>query len=149
MKLNNDYNLDTYELKRIPTDIKRKIINSSLDAYTYIKEFYSDDIEIFESFFILLLNRANNTIGYVKISQGGICGTTVDIKIIAKYCVEALCSNVILAHNHPSGSLKPSNADLEITAKTKAALELLEVHVHDHIILTKNNYFSFADEGKL
>ena len=124
---------------------KAKII-SSKGSCEYIKQFYSDDIEIFESFFILMLNRANNTIGYVKISQGGCVGTVVDIKLIAKYCIDSLCQNVILAHNHPTGNIQPSQADKDITEKIKKGLRLLDITVLDHVILTKNDYYSFADE---
>jgi len=124
-------------------------ITSSKDSYKYIRQFYNDDIEIFESFFILMLNRANNTIGYAKISQGGCVGTVVDIKLIAKYCIDSLSQSVILAHNHPTGNVTPSQADRDITEKIKKGLQLLDVTVLDHIILTKNEYYSFADEGIL
>ena len=75
-------------------------IQSSKDAYDYIKSFYDSSINIYESFFLLMTNRANNTIGYVMLSQGGTIGTVVDVKIIAKYCVDSLCNGVTLAHNH-------------------------------------------------
>ena len=85
----------------------------------------------------------------LKISQGGISGTVVDTKIIAKYCVDTLCSAVILAHNHPSGNLNPSTQDIKITRKIKEGLELLDVKVLDHVILTSDSYYSFADENIL
>jgi DNA repair protein RadC len=125
-----------------------KICNSQ-NCYDYIKQFYGDDLEVWESFFILLLNRNNHTIGYAKISQGGIAGTIVDVKIIAKYCIDSLASACVLAHNHPSGNLQPSQADKDITQKVKKALELLEVTVLDHVILTTEGYYSFADNGIL
>lgn len=137
-------------LKKSKTDYFQKAkISSASDAYEYIRRFYSDDIELYESFFILMLNTANNTVAYAKISQGGISGTVVDTKIIAKYCVDTLCSAVILAHNHPSGNLNPSTQDIKITDKIKKGLELLDVKVLDHIILTSDSYYSFADEGIL
>jgi DNA repair protein RadC len=138
-----------YELKKIQTNFQKvKIINSKL-AYEFIKQFYGDDIEIFESFFILLLNRNNETIGYAKISQGGISGTIVDIRLIAKYAVESLCSSIVLAHNHPSGNLNPSEQDKNITSKIKDALNMFEISVIDHIILTSESFYSFADNGTL
>lgn len=140
-------NVQLYELKKIQSDFPKEKIQSSRNSAEFIKRFYSDDIEIFESFFILLLNRNNQTIGYAKISQGGISGTVVDIKIIAKYCVDSLASAVILAHNHPSGNTNPSEADKAITRKTIEALKLLDIAVLDHIILTADDYFSFSDEG--
>lgn len=136
-----------YELKKIQTDFPKVKIKSSKDSADFIRQFYGDDLEIYESFFLLLLNRANDTIGYAKISQGGVCGTVVDVKIIAKYAVDSLASAVILAHNHPSGTLSPSAQDIEITKKIKQALSLLEIKVLDHIILTSDNYYSFLDEG--
>ena len=129
------------------TDFVKTKITSSQDCYNYIKQFYFDDIEIFESFFLLLMNRANVTIGFVKISQGGTAGTVADIKIIAKYAVDSLASSVIIAHNHPSGETKPSEADLKLTKKCKAGLEMLDIVLHDHIILSADNFCSFADEG--
>lgn len=128
------------------SDFQATKIASSQDAYNVIKQFYSDDIEVYESFFLLLLNRPNNTIGYVKISQGGTVGTVVDLKIIAKYAIDGLASSVILVHNHPSGNTNPSEADKKITAKIKEGLSLLDIAVLDHIILTVDSYFSFADD---
>src|SRR5690554_4107316 len=110
-------NLNELTLKRNPTDFKRVKISSSRDGAEYIRNFYSDDLTIFESFFLLLLNNQNNTIGYAKISQGGICGTVVDVRIICKYAIESLCAGVILCHNHPSGALYPSQPDKTITSK--------------------------------
>ena len=138
-----------YELKKIQTDFPRILISSSLDCYNFIKNFYQDDIEIYESFFILLLNKANHTIGYAKISQGGIAGTHVDIKIILKYALDSLASSVILAHNHPSGNLRESEQDINITNKIKYGLELLDINLFDHIILTKESFSSFADKSLL
>ena len=136
-----------YELKKTKTTFPVVAISQSIDAANFIREFYSDDIEIFESAFILLLNRANKTIGYAKISQGGIAGTVIDVKLICKYVVDSLASGVILCHNHPSGNLQPSNQDKEITVKVKQALGLLDSILLDHIILTKESYTSLKDEG--
>jgi len=142
-------NTKLYELKKNKTEFKNIKITNSQNSADFIRQFYSDDIGIFESFFILMLNRSNTTIGYAKISQGGTAGTVVDIKIVAKYAVDSLANSVILAHNHPSGSLTPSAQDLEITSKIKQGLTLLEIQVLDHIILTEENYYSFADEGRI
>lgn len=127
------------------SDFKATKISSSEDAHIIIKQFYDDDIEIYESFFLLLLNRANNTIGFVKISQGGTVGRVVDPKLIAKYAIDGLASSVILAHNHPSGNTNPSEADREATKKIKEGLKLFDISVLDHIILTADSHFSFAD----
>ena len=138
-----------FQLKKIKTDFPKAKIQSSADAAEFIRQFYSDDIGIFESFFILLLNRVNTTSGYAKISQGGIAGTVADVRIIAKYAVDAMACSVILAHNHPTGTLVPSEADKNVTKKVTAALQLLDVRVIDHLILTEDSHFSFADEGLL
>ncbi len=136
-------------LKKTKSDFPCAKIVTSADANEFIRNFYSDDIGIFESFFILLLNRNNTTIGYAKISQGGIVGTIIDATIIAKYCVEALAKSVILAHNHPSGGLVPSQADKDITRKITDTLKIFDCSVLDHIILTEDSFFSFADEGMM
>ena len=138
-----------FELKKIQTNFPAVSVSSSLDSYNFIKQFYGDDIEVFESFYILCLDQSSKTTGYAKISQGGISGTLIDIRLIAKYAVENLSSGVILAHNHPSGQLKPSNADMDLTEKVVGGLGLLRIRVLDHIILTKDGYYSFLDEGIL
>lgn len=144
MKSIKNYNL---VVKESDSEFERVKITSSRVAYDVIKNFYHEDIEIYEPFFILILNRANQTIGYAKISQGGICSTVVDVKIVAKYCIDTLASAVILAHNHPTGNLNPSIQDKDITNKLKKALAYIDTEVVDHLILTKNGYYSFADEG--
>ena len=138
-----------FELKKSPTDFKKVRITCADDSVKYIRQFYLDDIEVYESSFILLLNRNNDTIGYAKISQGGITGTVVDVKIIAKYCVDSLASGVILAHNHPSGNLNPSVQDKEITYKIKEALKMLDTILYDHVILTADNFYSFVENELL
>jgi len=137
-----------YELKvkELKTKFETITVTSSKDAADYIRKFYSSDINIYESCFILLLNQANQTIGYAKISQGGVAGTVVDIKIIAKYCVDTLASNCIFAHNHPSGKLEFSHADLHISRKTKDALALLDVKLLDSLVITENGYKSMMDD---
>lgn len=139
----------TYTLKTTKSEFNKVKIRSSADCYEFIKQFYGDDIEIMESFFLVLLNRANTTIGWVKISQGGLTGTVADPRIIAKYAVDSLACAVILAHNHPSGNLQPSEQDNLLTKKIKGGLQLLDIQVLDHIILTETAYYSFADEGQL
>ena len=122
-------------------------VRSSKDAYHAFESLVSDLPH--EEFWILLLNRSNRIIGKSKISQGGVAGTVIDIKLILKTAVENLASSVILCHNHPSGNLRPSNSDIEITRKLKAAAEYLDVKLLDHIILTDHSYYSFLDEGEL
>jgi len=141
--------MNNYTLKVEDSNYNKVQITSSKQAEKTIRQFYHDDIEIYESFFILLMNRNNDTIGHAKISQGGITGTVIDRKIITKYCVDSLASGVILAHNHPSGNTNPSHSDKTITTSLKECLKLFDVDVLDHIILTKDNYYSFADENNI
>jgi DNA repair protein RadC len=138
-----------FDLKATDSEFTKVKITTSESAEKFIRQFYGDDLEIFESFFILLLNRANETIGYAKISQGGIVGTVVDKKILLKYVVESLASGIILAHNHPSGNTNPSQADLNITKDLQQLCRLVDSEVLDHVILTADSFYSFADNGKL
>lgn len=127
--------------------IQKPKITCSKDAYEIIKPELMD--LSYEVFWILLLNRANQVIKKCQISAGGISGTVADPKIIFKTALEHLCSAIILVHNHPSGNLKPSAADISLTKKMKESGNLLEIPVLDHIIFTDNGYLSFADEGLL
>lgn len=138
-----------YDLRKSETGFARVTINSSKVAADFIRQFYSDDIAIFESFFLLMLDQSNTTTGFAKISQGGIVSTTVDPRIVAKYAIEALSPGVVLCHNHPSGNLKASESDIAITNKIKAGLQLFDITVVDHIILTEDSYTSFVDQGIL
>lgn len=142
-------NLNLFELKKIQTNFQNELIDSPEKADEFIRQFYGDDLEIFESFFILLLNQAQKTIGYAKISQGGIVGTVVDFRLVAKYAIDSLAVNVIIAHNHPSGNLNPSPQDLAITEKIKKGLEVFDIRLNDHIILTKDSFISFSNKGIL
>ena len=140
-------NTKLYELRKNQTDFPKVKIQDANDSAEFIKQFYQGDIEIYESFFLLLLNNSNQTIGYAKISQGGVTSTVVDVKIIAKYAVDSLATAIILAHNHPSGNLNPSSADISITNKVKEAMKLFDITVLDHIILTADSFYSFANKG--
>ena len=102
-----------------------------------------------EEFVILCLNRANKVLGYSKISQGGLSGTVADPKVIFQVALKSNASSIILCHNHPSGNTKPSDNDIQLTKKLKKAGEFLELNVLDHLIITSDAYFSFADESLL
>lgn len=141
--------MDFCYLKKEKSSFPKTKITRSSDAYEIIRQFYQDDIDIYESFFILLLDRSSYTIGYAKISQGGIAGTVVDNKLLAKYVVDSLASAVVLAHNHPSGSLKPSDPDIKVTQQLKQCLSYFGSVVLDHLIITSSGYYSFAEEGML
>ena len=100
-----------------------------------------------EEFWLLMLNRANKILGRYKVSQGGLSGTVIDMRIILKKALNNLSSSIIVCHNHPSGNKQPSNADVKITEKLKKAAEMLEIKLLDHVIIVDKSYFSFADEG--
>ena len=142
-------NISQFHLTKQKTDFPKIKITRSKDGADFIRQFYSDDIGIYESLFMLLLNQANNTIGFVKISQGGIAGTVCDPIIIAKYAIDSLAKGVILAHNHPSGNLQPSQGDRVMAEKVKTGLSLFDIKLLDNLILTEDSYFSFIDEGLL
>lgn len=126
------------------------IVNSSGRAEKVFRENWSNDIELLEEFNVIFLNRANFVKGFLRVSRGGITGTVADPKIIFATALKVLASSLIVAHNHPSSCLKPSNQDIELTKKLKLAGQLLEIQVIDHLILSpQNGYFSFADEGLL
>ena len=125
----------------------RKKIISSLDIYNYFYPFLCDLPH--EEFWTLFLNRSNLIIDKFKLSQGGISETVVDGKIIYKEAIARLASFVVLCHNHPSGNHLPSPQDNRITLRIKNGLELLDIQLLDHVILTDGKYYSYADEGKI
>lgn len=136
----------TYKTKINKKD--RKKITSSEDAYNLLKQVYNNDtVEYVESFYILILNRANEAIGVKQISQGVVAGTVVDPKVIFQTALKANASAIILSHNHPSGNLTPSSADINFTKKLMGGGKLLDISIHDHIIYTSDGYLSMADEG--
>lgn len=122
-------------------------ITCSTDIYNYIKPQLLDLPH--EEFWIILLNRANVVMKKESISSGGVAGTVADPKLIFKKALEQLASSIILVHNHPSGNIKPSGADISLTKKMKEAGSFLDLPILDHIIFTDNDYYSFADEGIL
>lgn len=122
-------------------------INSSKDAFSLLNPKLADLPH--EEFWIVLLNRANKVIKIESISKGGISGTVVDVRLVSKSAIENNTSSVILAHNHPSGNLKPSQNDVEITKKIKEALKLFDITLFDHLIIGDQSYYSFTDEGAL
>jgi DNA repair protein RadC len=120
-------------------------ISSSKDAFDLIQ---GDLMDLpHEEFWVLLLNRMHQVVKKKRVSEGGVSGTVADPKIIYKLALEDLASGVIVAHNHPSGNLKPSQSDIDLTRKLKEAGRMLEIQLLDHLIIANRNYFSFADEG--
>lgn len=136
-------------LKKTKSDFEQTKITSSAESAAYARQFYHEDLTIYESSFIMLLNGANSVIGWVKIGQGGVSTTSVDIKLICKYAIESLAVAVVLVHNHPSGNKKPSTIDERLTKDLRSSLELFQCKLLDHIILTEDEYYSFVDNGML
>jgi DNA repair protein RadC len=135
-----------------PTSVKSSPIKTSLDAYKIFFDLYPvDTIALQERSMALYLNRANKVLGIYPMSIGGITGTVVDPRLLFSVALKVASVNVILAHNHPSGSLKPSKADIDITQRCREAGKLLDINLIDHIILTpdEGSYYSFADDGIL
>lgn len=120
------------------------------DAYGYLIKTYRKGTICYKEYFkVLMLNNNNDILGHAVISEGGITATYADIRIIFQAALLANATAIILSHNHPSGSLRPSADDINLTNKIKAAGEIMNIKVLDHIILTEDDYYSFSDEGRL
>ncbi|HUX94386.1 MAG TPA: JAB domain-containing protein [Bacteroidales bacterium] len=140
----------TYVTKVKPSE--RLSVKCSRDAHKiFFDSWDHSTIEHKESVKMLLLNRANKVLGITTLSEGGISGSLMDVRIIYQFALKGNASGIIIAHNHPSGNSNPSESDLKITKKIKEAGNLLDIQLLDHIIVTpeKDIYRSFADEGQL
>jgi DNA repair protein RadC len=133
--------------RRETETVKRDKITCSKDVFEIMKPIMLDLPH--EEFWLLVLNRSNAVIKKELISRGGVAGTVVDTKIIFKTAVENLASSIIISHNHPSGNLKPSDADIKITKSIKEAGKIMDIPLFDHVIITDSGYYSFNDEGML
>jgi DNA repair protein RadC len=127
--------------------LEKRMVKGSHDIAGYLRAMLQD--RKMEQFAVVFLNRANKINHFEIISQGGMTGTVADPRIILKKALEEDAVNIILCHNHPSGNLRPSRSDEELTAKIKEAASYLDIKVIDHIIVSDEGYFSFADEGML
>ncbi|MDP3558108.1 MAG: JAB domain-containing protein [Bacteroidota bacterium] len=125
-------------------------VTSSNDAANIVRKILPEGtIEMQEQVIVLYMNRANNVIGYYRHSTGGVHAAIIDVKLIVSTALKSLSSAILIAHNHPSGNLKPSNEDLEITKKLSNAAKAVDVALLDHVIVTKDGHYSFSDEGVL
>ncbi len=135
----------TYK-RKVKADDRPKVSCSS-NAYKLFRENWDNlTINLMEEFKILLLDRNNSCMGIVPISKGGVSGTVVDAKLIFASALKARSCGIILGHNHPSGNLMPSEADKTLTRKLIVAGKYLDIRILDHIIITDEDYFSFADK---
>jgi DNA repair protein RadC len=123
------------------------LITSSKDGFDYIYPELADLPH--ENFYVIYLNKANKVITHKLISTGGVSGTVADVKIILKHAIELLATAIIAVHNHPSGNLKPSQLDIDLTRKLRDAARLMEIHLFDHLITGERKYYSFTDSGLL
>jgi DNA repair proteins len=148
--MNIDYTVGEVELSYKPKFKNLHKIVSSEDAYKYLLPTYKEGTICYKEYFkVLFLNQSNQVLGYTLISEGGITETSVDVRIILQAALLTNSVALVLAHNHPSGNLRPSRQDMEITKQVKEAARLMRITVIDHLILTDAGYYSFSDEGQL
>ena len=134
-----------------PCKAPKPLVKSSVEAYSHLLQFFPENtISLYETFVVAYFNRANRLIGVYELSKGGLTGTVADPRLVLSVALKCAATGIILAHNHPSGNLKPSEADVEITQKIKKACEYLDIKLLDHLIIAPDEkYLSFADEGIL
>lgn len=141
------------ELTEILTSYKNKNqdavkVSSSVEVYNFILNHWDDDtLDIQENVKMLLLNSSNTILGVYDVSRGGINSTVIDLRLVLSVALKCLASSIILVHNHPSENINPSEQDREFTKKIKSACKFLEIQLFEHIIITRYDYFSFADNG--
>jgi DNA repair protein RadC len=132
--------------KEVDTPVLTSIFSSS-DIFNVLESYFADLLH--EEFWIILLNKRNAILNKILISKGGLAGTVADPKIIFKAALEHNAASIILAHNHPSGNLKPSSADIRLTKKLVEAGNMLDISILDHVIFCDKKYYSFADAGEI
>ena len=139
----------TIKYKRNAKMVSKQIMNS-MDAAEILRSMYdADTLDYCESAIVLYLSQSNTTIGWQKLSQGGITGTVLDPRIVMGTALKIGAVAMILSHNHPSGNLKSSRADDDLTAKIVQACRFFDMRLSDHIIITSEGYYSYADDGNL
>ena len=147
MNLNRISQIEISYRNKIPYD-KRMGITSSNDAFKVLLSSWDENkIELVEQFKILIVDQKNNCLGVADISTGGVSGCMADPRIIFSIALKAKASGIILSHNHPSGNLQPSDSDMAITEKLRQGGKLLDISILDHLIITSQGYFSFAEKG--
>jgi DNA repair protein RadC len=150
-ELNNVSEIDIVYKRKVTCKVsERPQIKSSSDVYEILLHYWDQDkIDLIEEFKVLFLNRSNRVLQIYNASSGGITGTVADPRLILAAALKVAACSMMLAHNHPSTSLKPSKADEELTNKIKYAAQFHDIKVLDHIIVSSEGYYSFADEGVL
>ena len=142
--------IDIVYKKKVKSSDLPVIINSAR-ASEILRSIWSDKIELCEEFILLLLNNSNKCLGWVKISQGGMSGTVVDYKIILACAIKSAATGIMISHNHPSGNINPSQADIHCTKRLNECCKMFDIKLIDHVILSgdTDSYYSFADNGDL
>lgn len=125
----------------------KPILHSSIDSFQFAQQFLADLPH--EKFLLICLNRRNQILHHEILSSGGVSGTVVDLRMVLKIAIENLASYIVVAHNHPSGNLRPSLEDDKLTKQLKDAAKLMNIGIQDHLIIGNGDYFSYADELKL
>src|SRR5690606_21212348 len=126
-----------------------KALNNSQKMSDFLRSIWNEELELRESFYIVCCNLKLDVVGYKKIADGGLDAVMVDLRILFTTALLCNSSSIIVAHNHPSGTLRPSSADISLTDKIKSASKILDIKLLDHIILTPDSYYSFTDNGDL
>ncbi len=124
-------------------------LESARECYEVLKPLFADCMDHHEEFRIILVNRRNLVIGTHLVGQGGLTATVADVQIILQAAILSNCTSIVLAHNHPSGNLQPSKSDVDLTERCKYVLKYMGLNLLDHLILTSEGYYSFADQGIL
>ena len=148
-KLNKVAEIELVYKSKVRPSQRPSIKDSSTTYEILMKTWDEGKIELVEEFKVLLLNTNHKVLGIYEVSQGGITSVIADLKLIFAAALKASASRLILAHNHPSGGLKPSKNDIDLTSKIKQGGQFLDIILLDHMIVTKEGYYSFADEGVL
>ena len=144
------FNVSEIKVAYSTNETSKVKIKSADDAFNVLVASWDmDTIELQEEFKILLLNRSNEVLGIYPLSKGGITGTIVDQRLIFAVALKCNATSIIIAHNHPSGKLLPSEADITLTKSIEKCGKLLEINLIDHLIVTKNGFYSFINNGKL
>lgn len=148
--MNIDYKVGEVKLSYKPKFKNQQKVTCSEDAYRYMLSTYKKETICYKEYFkVLFLNQANQVLGYTLISEGGLTETTADVRLIFQAALLTNSVALILAHNHPSGNLKPSPEDIRLTKQVREASNFMRIKILDHIILSDTEYYSFADEGML
>ena len=143
--------VNEYKLRYNRTQAESLCLKNSKQIFDFLYNnvYDHDEINIFESIYVVLLSAANEVKGFAKIGQGGVSSTLADIRLISKYAIESLASAIVITHNHPSGNTKPSKKDEILTKDVKKAMDIFGIVLLDHVIISDRGYFSFIDSGLL